>query len=50
LAGFSGVAVEHVGYFWFFIGTALLGLPVLILIKQVQNLKLVLSPNQTPSP
>jgi len=50
LAGFSGVAVEHMGYFWFFIGTALLGLPVLILIKQVQNLKLVPSPNQTPSP
>ncbi|MCS6995958.1 MAG: MFS transporter [Casimicrobiaceae bacterium] len=32
LAGFSGVAVNAVGYTSFFIGTALLGLPVLALI------------------
>lgn len=32
LAGFSGVAVDQVGYETFFIGTALLGLPVLLLI------------------
>ena len=32
LAGFSGWAVDQVGYSWFFIGTALLGLPVLVLV------------------
>ncbi|HQD66748.1 MAG TPA: MFS transporter, partial [Casimicrobium huifangae] len=32
LAGFSGVAVDAVGYHTFFIGTALIGLPVLVLI------------------
>ncbi|MGL5005506.1 MAG: AmpG family muropeptide MFS transporter [Casimicrobium sp.] len=32
LAGFSGVAVNAVGYPSFFVGTALLGVPVLILI------------------
>ena len=47
LAGFSGLAVEQVGYSWFFIGTALLGLPVLILIKQLQRLNLI-APSSTP--
>jgi len=32
LAGFSGVAVETAGYANFFIGTALLGVPVLVLV------------------
>ena len=32
LAGFSGVAVDAVGYNTFFIGTALIGVPVLVLI------------------
>ena len=32
LAGFSGVAVDAVGYNTFFIGTALIGAPVLVLI------------------
>ena len=32
LAGFSGVAVDAVGYAWFFTGTALLGVPVLLLV------------------
>ena len=32
LAGFSGVAVNAWGYEWFFVGTALLGLPVLLLV------------------
>lgn len=32
LAGFSGVAVDAVGYNAFFIGTAVIGLPVLLLI------------------
>ena len=32
LAGFSGVAVEAVGYAGFFTATACLGLPVLVLV------------------
>ena len=32
LAGFSGVAVDAAGYAWFFTGTALLGVPVLLLV------------------
>ena len=32
LAGFSGVVVDAAGYAWFFVGTALLGLPVLVLV------------------
>ena len=32
LAGFSGVVVDSVGYSAFFMGTALLGLPVLVLV------------------
>ena len=32
LAGFSGVMVDSVGYSTFFVGTALLGLPVLVLV------------------
>jgi PAT family beta-lactamase induction signal transducer AmpG len=32
LAGYSGVMVESVGYEMFFIGTAAMGLPVLVLI------------------
>ena len=32
LAGFSGVAVDAIGYRAFFIGTALIGVPVLVLI------------------
>ncbi len=35
IAGFSGVAVESVGYSNFFIGTALLGIPVLLLIPLI---------------
>jgi PAT family beta-lactamase induction signal transducer AmpG len=32
LAGFSGLLVEAVGYSAFFLGTACLGLPVVILV------------------
>ena len=32
IAGFSGVAVDHVGYSRFFIATALIGLPVLLFV------------------
>lgn len=38
LSGFSGVAVESAGYAQFFIGTALIGLPVLVLIALVMRL------------
>ena len=44
LAGFSGVAVDAVGYNAFFIGTALIGVPVLLLIwiasKRLQHKQL----------
>ncbi|WP_417835503.1 AmpG family muropeptide MFS transporter [Thalassospira tepidiphila] len=32
LAGFSGTVVDAVGYSWFFIGTAVIGIPVLYLV------------------
>ena len=32
LAGFSGFVVERVGYSLFFIGTAVIGIPVLVLV------------------
>ncbi|WP_339859158.1 AmpG family muropeptide MFS transporter [Thalassospira alkalitolerans] len=32
LAGFSGTVVDSVGYSWFFIGTAIIGIPVLFLV------------------
>ena len=31
LAGFSGFAIERVGFTWFFVGTSLIGLPVALL-------------------
>ena len=37
LAGFSGMAVEAFGYEHFFIGTALMGLPVLVLVWLVMR-------------
>lgn len=39
LAGFSGFAVESVGYSTFFIGTAVIGVPVLVLIAWVAFLE-----------
>jgi PAT family beta-lactamase induction signal transducer AmpG len=32
VGGFSGVVVDRVGYEWFFVAVALLGLPVLVLV------------------
>jgi len=32
IAGWSGWAVDHFGYVSFFVGTSLLGLPVLLLV------------------
>jgi MFS transporter, PAT family, beta-lactamase induction signal transducer AmpG len=37
LAGFSGVAVDAVGYNTFFVGTALIGVPVLGLVWIASN-------------
>lgn len=39
LAGFSGFVVEAIGYSYFFVGTALLGIPVLILIICIGKLQ-----------
>ncbi|NQV99055.1 MAG: MFS transporter [Rhodospirillales bacterium] len=39
LAGYSGVMVESVGYEWFFVGTAAMGVPVLFLIYLVARAK-----------
>jgi len=41
LAGFSGVFVDHYGYQAFFYGTAIIGLPVLILIWATIRLQVV---------
>jgi PAT family beta-lactamase induction signal transducer AmpG len=41
LAGFSGVFVDSFGYQSFFIGTAIIGVPVLILIWLAMRLKVV---------
>lgn len=38
LAGFSGFVVEAIGYSQFFIATALLGVPVLVLIAVIAKL------------
>jgi MFS transporter, PAT family, beta-lactamase induction signal transducer AmpG len=35
LAGFSGFAIEHTGFTWFFVGTSLIGLPVALLAVYV---------------
>ena len=37
LAGFSGQVVEQIGYSSFFVGTSLLGIPVMILIIMVSK-------------
>lgn len=39
LGGFSGVVVDHSSYQTFFVGTALLGIPVLILVAVVARLR-----------
>jgi PAT family beta-lactamase induction signal transducer AmpG len=35
LAGFSGFAIERIGFTWFFVGTSLIGLPVALLAVYV---------------
>ena len=39
VAGYSGQYVDHFGYNSFFVGTALLGLPVLLLIWLASRMK-----------
>jgi PAT family beta-lactamase induction signal transducer AmpG len=46
MAGFSGVYVDHFGYSTFFISTALIGLPVLILVWFVGQLNLIQNSDQ----
>ena len=31
LAGFTGVLVEHIGWMWFFVSSALIGIPAIVL-------------------
>ena len=45
LAGFSGTVVDAVGYSWFFIGTAILGIPVLYLVVLAGRLTNVKTPS-----
>ena len=47
IAGFSGRFVDANGYTEFFLGTALLGLPVLILVALVSRMKTASSPMDT---
>jgi MFS transporter, PAT family, beta-lactamase induction signal transducer AmpG len=47
LAGFSGVVVEQVGYASFFVGTAMLGLPVLALVWLAARAQRAVPPTQT---
>jgi len=46
MAGFSGVYVDHFGYSTFFISTAIIGLPVLILVWLVGKFNLIQSNDQ----
>jgi MFS transporter, PAT family, beta-lactamase induction signal transducer AmpG len=47
LAGFSGQVVNSVGYAQFFTGTALLGLPVIVLVALASRYTFVQTPTQT---
>ena len=48
LAGFSGQYVDHFGYAHFFVATALLGVPVLLLIALAARLVPVRSEGAPP--
>ncbi len=51
IAGFSGVYIDHFGYNVFFFTTALMGIPVLILIRLLANnsaLNIVATPTHQP--
>ncbi len=49
LAGFSGFAIEHTGFTWFFVGTSLIGLPVALLAVYVWA-KVGISDEAAPRP
>ena len=49
LAGFSGFAIERMGFTWFFVGTSLIGLPVALLAFYVWA-KVGLSDETAPRP
>ena len=46
LAGFSGVFVDHFGYQAFFFGTAIIGVPVLLLIWVTMHFQIVQAPQE----
>jgi PAT family beta-lactamase induction signal transducer AmpG len=46
LAGFSGVFVDRFGYEAFFFGTAIIGLPVLLLIWATMHFQIVQAPQE----
>ena len=50
VGGFSGFIVDAAGYVWFFIGTALVGLPALGLIFLLQRADKKLKADATPAP
>ncbi|MCJ2032799.1 AmpG family muropeptide MFS transporter [Methylobacterium sp. J-068] len=49
LAGFSGFAIEHTGFTWFFVATSLIGLPVALLAVYVWA-KVGISDEASPRP
>ena len=50
LAGYSGMLVESLGYSTFFIGTALIGLPVLVLVNMAGKIDEAAAPESTEGP
>ncbi|MCG8462297.1 MAG: MFS transporter, partial [Holophagales bacterium] len=48
VAGYSGTMVDAVGYPTFFVGTALIGLPVLVLVLLVNRLDLAADDDPEP--
>lgn len=47
LGGFTGLLVEHIGWFWFFISSALIGLPAILLALLLIRLA---HPDRMPQP
>ena len=53
LAGFTGLLAEHVGWFWFFISAAAIGLPAIvlaILLARIAHPDRIRRPGREPSP
>jgi MFS transporter, PAT family, beta-lactamase induction signal transducer AmpG len=52
LAGFTGLLAEHVGWFWFFISSALIGLPAIVLavlLARIAHPDRIRRPGREPS-